>query len=294
MKKDVFTGSAVALITPFNDDLSVNYEALGEIIDFQIENKTDAILVCGTTGESAALSDEEHKKVIEYAVKKVGGRVPVIAGAGSNDTSYSVQLSQHAQSAGVDTLLLVTPYYNKTTQPGLVNHYAYIANSVSLPIILYSVPSRTGLNITPWACKELSKIENIVAIKEASSNIEQIAEIAASCPDFTIYSGNDDQVIPIMSLGGKGVISVLSNICPKETHDMCQKFLEGDLEGARALQFKYFGLVKALFSEVNPIPVKAAMNLMGLNAGPLRMPLCEISEAAKSKLKDEMKKVGLI
>lgn len=294
MNDTVFTGSAVALITPFNDDLSVNYDALGQIIDFQIENHTDAILICGTTGESAALSDEEHKKVIEYAVKKVNGRVPVIAGAGSNDTNYSVQLSQHAQSAGVDALLLVTPYYNKTTQQGLVNHYSYIANSVSLPIILYSVPSRTGLNITPWACKQLSQINNIVAIKEASSNIEQIAQIAAECPDFTIYSGNDDQVVPIMSLGGKGVISVLANICPKETHDMCEKFLKGDLEGARAIQFKYFGLIKALFCEVNPIPVKAAMNLMGFNVGSLRMPLCEISDSAKSRLKEEMKKVGLI
>ena len=295
MKPIVFTGAAVAIITPFNEDGSVNYDCFGKIIEDQIAGSTDAIVVCGTTGESATMPDEEHLEVIEYCVKKVAGRVPVIAGTGTNDTAHCIRLSQGAEKLGADALLLVTPYYNKTTQRGLIAHYTKVAQSVSLPIILYNVPSRTGLNITPETLKELSKVENIVAVKEASGNISQVAKIAQLCgDDMVIYSGNDDQIIPILSLGGKGVISVLSNVAPKQTHDMIASYLDGDVKTALKLQLDAIELVDALFIEVNPIPVKAAMNMLGYNTGDLRMPLCEISDANKEVLRKAMVNYGLI
>ncbi len=295
MKPIVFTGAAVAIITPFNEDGSVNYDCFGKIIEDQIAGSTDAIVVCGTTGESAAMPDEEHLSVIEYCVKKVAGRVPVIAGTGTNDTAHCIRLSQGAEKLGADALLLVTPYYNKTTQRGLIAHYTKVAQSVSLPIILYNVPSRTGLNIAPETLKELSKVENIVAVKEASGNISQVAKIAQLCgDDMVIYSGNDDQIIPILSLGGKGVISVLSNVAPKQTHDMIARYLDGDVKTALKLQLDAIELVDALFIEVNPIPAKAAMNMLGYDAGPLRMPLCEISDANKEILRKAMVNYGLI
>ncbi len=295
MKPIVFTGAAVAIITPFKEDGSVNYECFGKIIDDQIAGGTDAIVVCGTTGESAAMPDEEHLAVVEYCVKRVNGRVPVIAGTGTNDTQHCINLSQGAEKLGADALLLVTPYYNKTTQRGLVAHYTKIANSVNIPIILYNVPSRTGLNIAPETLKELSKVENIVAVKEASGNISQVAKIAQLCgDDMTIYSGNDDQIVPILSLGGKGVISVLSNVAPKQTHDMVASYLEGDVDTARKLQLEAIELVDALFIEVNPIPVKAAMNMLGYEAGDLRMPLCEISDANREVLRKAMEDYGLL
>lgn len=295
MKPIVFTGAAVAIITPFNEDGSVNYDCFGKIIEDQIAGSTDAIVVCGTTGESAAMPDEEHLAVIEYCVKKVAGRVPVIAGTGTNDTAHCIRLSQGAEKLGADALLLVTPYYNKTTQRGLIAHYTKVAQSVSLPIILYNVPSRTGLNIAPETLKELSKVENIVAVKEASGNISQVAKIAKLCgDDMVIYSGNDDQIIPILSLGGKGVISVLSNVAPKQTHDMIASYLDGDVKTALKLQLDAIELVDALFIEVNPIPAKTAMNMLGYDAGPLRMPLCEISDANKEILRKAMVNYGLI
>ena len=293
MKKTVFKGADVAIVAPMNSDGSVNFEKLAELIEFNIANKTDAIIVCGTTGESKTLSDVEHKEVLKYAINTVAGRVPVIAGTGSNDTSYSIQLSKYAESIGADALLLVTPYYNKATQKGLYLHFKAIAESVNIPCILYNVPSRTGVNIAVNTYVKLSKIPNIVATKEASGNISQIAEIAASC-DLDIYSGNDDQIVPIMSLGGIGVISVLSNIAPKDTHDLCFHMLNGDYTKARELQLKYIELINALFCEVNPIPVKTALNLMGFEVGPLRMPLCEMEENTLLQLKSALKKVNLI
>lgn len=294
MKQTVFTGAAVAIVTPF-DENGINFDKFGEIIDFQIENSTDAIVVCGTTGESATMPDEEHISAIKYCVERVAGRVPVIAGAGTNDTPHCIKLSKAAEECGADALLLVTPYYNKATQKGLIKHFKTVAESVSLPIVLYSVPSRTGVNITPQTVKELSKIENIVGIKEASGNISQVAKIAELCGDnIDIYSGNDDQIVPVMSLGGKGVISVLSNIVPKDTHDIVAKYLSGDTKGALALQLKYLELIDALFCEVNPIPVKTAMNMMGQNVGPLRMPLCEMEEQNEQKLRGVLEKYGLI
>lgn len=295
MKPIVFTGAAVAIITPFKEDGTVDYDTFGQIIEDQIAGSTDAIVVCGTTGESAAMPDEEHLAVVDYCVKKVAGRVPVIAGTGTNDTQHCINLSQGAEKLGVDALLLVTPYYNKTTQRGLIAHYTKIANSVNIPIILYNVPSRTGLNIAPETLKELSKVENIVAVKEASGNISQVAKIAQLCgDDMTIYSGNDDQIVPLLSLGGKGVISVLSNVAPKQTHDMVASYLEGDIKKACQLQLEAIELVDALFIEVNPIPVKAAMNMLGYNAGGLRMPLCEISDANKEVLRKAMVNYGIL
>jgi len=295
MKKTIFTGAGVAIATPFNDDGSINYDELGRLIDFNIENGTDAIIICGTTGESATMSDEEHIECIRYAVEKTAKRVPVIAGTGSNDTKYAIELSKKAEELGADALLLVTPYYNKTSQAGLVAHYKMIAEAVTLPIIVYSVASRTGVNITPETCVELAKIPNIVAIKEASGNISQIAQIAALCGDsLDIYSGNDDQIIPIMALGGKGVISVLSNVMPREAHDIAMLCLENKYEEARKLDFRIHQLSKDLFCDVNPIPVKHALNVMGFKAGPCRMPLCEMSDANKAKLEGTMKKLGLI
>lgn len=295
MKKTIFTGAGVAIATPFFEDGSINFDELGRLIDFNIDNGTDAIIICGTTGESATMSDEEHIECIKYAVDKVAKRIPVIAGTGSNDTKYAIHLSQEAEALGADALLLVTPYYNKASQAGLIKHYQMIAESVSLPIIVYSVASRTGVNILPETCVELAKIPNIVAIKEASGNISQIAQIAALCGDeLDIYSGNDDQILPIMALGAKGVISVLSNVMPFETHEIAALCLENDYVQAREKMFKVQQLAKDLFCDVNPIPVKHALNVMGFNAGPCRMPLCEMSDANKEKLETTMRKVGLI
>ncbi|WP_294374998.1 4-hydroxy-tetrahydrodipicolinate synthase [uncultured Clostridium sp.] len=294
MKKTIFTGAAVAIITPF-DENGVNFEELKKLIDFNIENGTDAIVIAGTTGESATMSDEEHRETIKFTVEYVNKRVPVIAGTGSNDTLYAVELSKYAEEVGVDGLLIVTPYYNKTTQSGLIKHYNYIADRVNVPIILYNVPSRTGVNILPKTCLELSKHKNIVAIKEASGNLSQIAETKALCGDeLTVYSGNDDQIVPILSLGGKGVISVLSNVAPREAHNICQYFFDGKTEESAKLQLEYLKLINALFIEVNPIPVKTALGLMGYNVGNLRMPLFPMEEANLEVLKKELKAKNLI
>ncbi len=288
-----FTGSGVAIVTPF-DGQKTNYDALGELIEWHIENKTDSIIICGTTGEASTMPDEEHLAAIEYTVKKVAGRVPVIAGTGSNETLHAIELSKKAEELGADGLLQVTPYYNKTTQKGLVEHFSAIANAVKIPVILYNVPSRTGVNISIGALKELAKVENIVAIKEASGNISYTAQVAAEVPELYIYSGNDDMIVPIMSLGGKGVISVLANVCPRETHDMCQAYLDGDCATATKMQLEYLELVNNLFIEVNPIPVKTALNLMGKNAGNLRLPLTDMEEGNLNKLKASLKKHNLI
>lgn len=294
MKKVIFTGAAVAIITPFNEE-GINFEELKKLIDFNIENGTDAIVIAGTTGESSTMSDEEHKEVIKFTVDYVNKRVPVIAGTGSNDTLYAVELSKYAEEVGADGLLIVTPYYNKTTQAGLIKHYNYIADRVNLPIILYNVQSRTGVNISPKTCLELSKHKNIVAIKEASGNISQVAQIRALCgDDLAIYSGNDDQIVPILSLGGKGVISVLSNLAPKETHNICQLFFDGKVEESAKLQLDYLNLINSLFIEVNPIPVKTALGLMGYNVGNLRMPLFPMEECNLQILKEELKAKNLI
>ena len=292
-KKLPFTGSGVAIITPFDGD-KTNYDVLGELIDFNIDNGTDAIVICGTTGEASTMPDSEHLAAIEYTVKRVNGRVPVIAGTGSNETAHAIVLSQKAEALGADALLIVTPYYNKATQKGLVQHYTAIANSVKLPIILYNVPGRTGLNISIPTLKELAKVDNIVAIKEASGNISYTAQVAAEVPELYIYSGNDDMIVPAMSLGGKGVISVVANVMPKETHDICQLYLDGKVEESRNLQLKMLELINNLFIEVNPIPVKTAVRLMGFNAGNLRLPLCEMEEGNLEKLKASMKKLNLI
>lgn len=292
----IFKGAGVAIVTPFYENGEVNYEQFGKNIDWQIENGTDAIIVCGTTGEASTLSHEEHIDVIRYCVERVAKRVPVIAGTGSNSTETAIYLSTEAEKAGADALLLVTPYYNKATQKGLYRHFGDTAKAVKLPIILYNVPSRTGCNIQPETAVSLAKdFENIVGIKEASGDISQVAKLAYladGCID--IYSGNDDQITPILSLGGIGVISVLSNVAPKQTHDIVASYLNGDVETSRKMQLEAFPLIKALFSEVNPIPVKKAMNLMGQNAGPLRLPLTEMEEANAAKLEAEMKKYGIL
>ena len=294
MKKTIFEGCGTAIATPFTED-GVNYEEFGKLLENQIANGVDAIIVCGTTGESATMSEEEKKEVIKFAIDKVNKRTKVVIGTGSNNTTSAIKMSKYAEEAGADALLVVTPYYNKTTQKGLVAHYKAIAEAVSLPIIMYSVPSRTGVNITPETCLELSKIENIVAIKEASGNISQVAKIASLCRDnLDIYSGNDDQVIPLLSLGGKGVISVLSNVMPKYTHEMVHKYLDGDVKEACKMQLDVLDLIDALFCEVNPIPVKYALNLMGYNFGKPRMPLIELSDSNKEKLEEIMKKHNLI
>lgn len=286
MKKIIFKGCGTAIITPFKDD-GVNFDEFKKLIEFQIENGVDSIIVCGTTGESATMTLDEKKEVIKFAVAVANKRIPIIAGTGTNSTKSAIELSKYAESVCVDGLLLVSPYYNKTTDEGLIKHYTAIAKETSLPIILYNVPSRTGLNISPKVCLELSKIENIVAIKEASGNISQVAEIAALCKDnLNIYSGNDDQTIPILSLGGIGVISVLSNIKPKEVHEMVINYLDGNIETARKLQLENLELIKALFSEVNPIPVKAALNMIGFNVGVPRLPLVEMTEVGKENLKE--------
>lgn len=294
MKKVVFTGAAVALVTPMNQDGSVNYTKLEELVEFQIQNGTDAIVACGTTGESATLDIDEHIEVIKKTVEFAKGRVPVIAGTGSNDTAFAVKTAVLAEQTGADAMLVVTPYYNKTSQAGLIAHFTAIANSTTLPVILYNVPSRTGTNIKPETYKELSKIENIVATKEASGDISAVAQIAHLCgEDLNIYSGNDDQIVPIMSLGGLGVISVLSNVVPQETHNICQYALDGDFKKASELQLKYLPLVDALFSDVNPIPVKEALNIMGHDVGECRLPLIRMSKPARKALEAEMAKVGL-
>lgn len=292
-KKTLFTGAGTALITPFTEN-GVNFEALGNIIEFQIENSVDALIICGTTGEAATMPDKEHLSVIEFAVKKTAGRIPIIAGTGSNDTAHCVELSQEAQKLGADGLLIVTPYYNKCTQRGLMMHFDKVLEKVNLPIILYNIPGRTGMQFKLDTLKELAKDERIVGVKEASGSIEYLTDLVHTCPELDVYSGNDDMVVPLLSLGGKGVISVLSNIAPKETHDLCQKFFDGDMKGSLALQMEYLDLIHALFCEVNPIPVKTAMNLMGFNAGPLRLPLCEMDDANLAKLKSAMADRGLI
>ncbi|MCI5936537.1 MAG: 4-hydroxy-tetrahydrodipicolinate synthase [Eubacterium sp.] len=291
----IFTGAGVALITPMNEDGSVNFDKLEEIIEFQIANGTDAIIICGTTGEAATLTEEEHLECIRFACKVTNKRIPVIAGTGSNCTETAVYLSKEAEKAGADALLIVTPYYNKATQNGLKAHYKTIAANVEIPIILYNVPSRTGTRLMPQTIVDLCReVSNIVGVKDATGDISEVAEVmtlADGCVD--LYSGNDDQITPILSLGGKGVISVLSNILPQETHDIVASYLDGDVEKSKDLQLKYFYLIKALFSEVNPIPVKKAMNLMGMNVGSLRLPLTEMEEANAAKLAEEMKKAGI-
>lgn len=291
----IFKGAGVAIVTPMFENGEVNYDKLGELLDYQIENSTDAIIICGTTGEAATLSHEEHLDVIKYAVDKVAKRVPVIAGTGSNCTETAIYLSQEAEKRGADALLQVTPYYNKATQKGLIRHFTAVAESVNLPIILYNVPGRTGCNIQPETVVYLAKnVKNIVAIKEASGNIAQVAKmmsLADGCID--LYSGNDDQIVPMMSLGAKGVISVLSNVAPKETHDIVALYNEGKVKESCDLQLKALPLIHALFSEVNPIPVKKALNLMGKEVGPLRGPLSEMEEEHAAKLAEEMKKFGI-
>lgn len=292
----IFKGAGVAIVTPMKADGEVNYEKFGELIEFQIANGTDAIIVCGTTGESATLSHEEHLAVIKYCAEKVAGRIPVVAGTGSNCTETAVYLSREAERYGVDGLLLVCPYYNKATQNGLYTHFKTVADSVKLPIILYNVPSRTGCNLLPDTLVRLcTDVENIVGIKEASGNIGQIARLAAKAEGkIDLYSGNDDQIVPILSLGGKGVISVLSNVAPRQTHDICAKYFEGDVEESCRLQLKAMELCDALFCEVNPIPVKKALNLMGMEAGSLRLPLTEMEEANAARLEKAMREYGLL
>ena len=291
----IFKGAGVAIVTPFHEDGSVNFEKFAELVEFQIQNGTDAIIVCGTTGESSTLTHEEHLEVIKFCAETVKGRVPVIAGTGSNCTETAVYLSTEAEKFGVDGLLLVTPYYNKATQKGLFEHYKRIADSVKIPIILYNVPSRTGCNILPQTVVKLcSEVHNIVGIKEACGSISQITKLAALAQGkIDIYSGNDDQIVPILSLGGKGVISVLSNVAPKQTHDICAKFFEGDVEGSCKEQLRAIELCDALFSEVNPIPVKTALEMMGKCKSTLRRPLCEMEEANVEKLRAAMKHYGI-
>lgn len=291
----IFKGAGVAIVTPMLTSGEVDYDRLEGLLEYQIKNGTDAIIICGTTGESSTLTEKEHLDVVRFAIERVNKRIPVIAGTGSNSTATAVEMSKEAESYGADGLLLVSPYYNKATQQGLVAHYTQIASAVSTPIILYNVPSRTGCNILPETAVALARnVENIVGIKEASGNISQVARLMAladGCID--LYSGNDDQVVPLLSLGGIGVISVLSNIAPRQTHDMVQKFLDGDIAGSREIQLKAQPLIDALFCEVNPIPVKAALNLMGMGAGSLRPPLTEMEPANQEKLKKAMKEFGI-
>lgn len=295
MKNTIFEGVATALVTPMYEDGSINFDRFKTLIDEQIDAGIPALVICGTTGESATMTLEEHAEVIRVAIKHANGRIKIIAGAGSNDTACAIDLAKEAEEAGADALLIVTPYYNKATQGGLVAHYTAIANSVKLPIILYNVPSRTGVNIKPETYAKLAEVENIVAIKEANGDISSVVKTRLLCGDkLDIYSGNDDQVIPMMALGGKGVISVLSNIMPKETVEMCDKMLNGDLEGAAAMQIELSSLIDALFIEVNPIPCKEAMNLMDMGMGPVRLPLTPMEDSTKAVLVNELKKFELI
>lgn len=290
----LFTGSGVAVVTPMKDD-HIDFEKLGELLDWHVESGTDAIIICGTTGEASTLEDAEHKAAIKFAVEKINKRIPVIAGTGSNNTHHAIMMSIYAEEVGVDGLLLVTPYYNKATQVGLIKHFTVIADAVNVPIILYNVPGRTGVNIDPSTVLELSKHKNIQAVKEASGNISQVAEIARIMPEgFKLYSGNDDMIVPLMSLKGAGVISVVANILPKETHDMVMLYLEGKTTQATELQLKFKPLIDSLFIEVNPIPVKTALNLMGKNVGGFRLPLSEMDPKNEAILKSELNKAGLL
>ncbi|MBR5446076.1 MAG: 4-hydroxy-tetrahydrodipicolinate synthase [Clostridia bacterium] len=294
-KEILFTGAATALVTPFSADGGVDYDAFGKLIDWQIADGIDALVICGTTGEGSTLTDEEHKECIRFAAEKIAGRVPMIAGTGSNDTEYAYQLSKYACDVGADALLLVSPYYNKATPKGLIKSFLDTADRVNKPIILYNVPSRTGVNIPMSVYRELAKHERIIATKEASGNLSQVAEIAAELSDtLAIYSGNDDQIVPIMSLGGLGVISVLSNVMPRETHDICAKYMAGDVIGSRKLQLDLLKLINSLFIEVNPIPVKTACGLMGLCSDSMRLPLCEMEDKNKAVLIEAMKEAGLL
>lgn len=291
----IFTGAGVAIITPFHEDGSINYDQLKKLVDYHCENGTDSIVICGTTGESATMTEEEHLECIKRTIDFTAGRIPVIAGTGSNCTATAVELSREAAKAGADGLLVVTPYYNKATQKGLIEHYKAIAREADAPIIMYSVASRTGCNIEPATVAALVKeVDNIVGVKEASGNISQVAKIMQLTQgDIDLYSGNDDQIVPILALGGKGVISVLSNVAPRETHEICAKFFAGDIAGSRELQLKAIPLINALFSEVNPIPVKKAVSLMEMEAGGLRMPLTEMEEANAQKLAQAMRAFGI-
>ena len=292
----VFTGAGVAIVTPMHEDGTVNFEKLGELLEEQISAGTDAVIICGTTGESSTLTHEEHLAAIKYTVEKVDHRIPVIAGTGSNCTETAIYLSKEAESYGADALLLVTPYYNKATQKGLKIHYTAIANAVKIPVIVYNVPSRTGCNVLPETMADLVKnVDNIVGIKEASGNISQVAKLMSLVGDqIELYSGNDDQIVPIMALGGKGVISVLSNVAPAKTHEIAASYLEGDVEKSRRMQLEAIELIDALFCEVNPIPVKTALNLMGKEVGPMRGPLCEMEEKNVERLKKAMKDYGIL
>lgn len=296
MKKTFFTGSGVAIITPMNDDGSINYDELGRLIDFNIDNGTDAIVICGTTGESSTMTDEEHLECIDFAVKRTNKRVPVIAGTGSNDTAYAIQLSKEAESVGADALLVVTPYYNKTSQAGLVAHFTDIADSVNIPIILYNIPGRTGVNMSIDTFVKLSKHKNIVAVKEAGGNINYFAKIIEAVgDDLDVYSGDDGMIVPVMALGGKGVISVLSNIMPKQTHDLCTLCLENNFAQAGKEQIRLLNIINNLFIDVNPIPVKEAINMIGkFKAGPCRKPLVPMSDDAKQQLSESLKNLNLI
>lgn len=294
MKKTLFTGSGVALITPFSEN-GVDFDALGQLIEYHIEHKTDSIIIAGTTGEAATMTVREHEETIKYACRKADGRIPIIAGTGNNDTSCAVHLSKFAEGVGADGLLMVTPYYNKTSQKGLVQHYSRIADEVNIPIILYNVPSRTGVSISVDALYELGQRENIVGIKEASGDISLAAKMIKKCGNFIdLYSGNDDMVVPLMSIGAKGVISVLANVAPDETHDMCEYCLEGNFKAAAELQLEYLELINALFCDVNPIPVKEAMKMMGKDNGILRLPLYETSDANKERIAAALKSVNLL
>ena len=293
MKKIIFKGCGTAIVTPFTED-GVNFEEFGRLIEDQIKNKVDSIIVCGTTGEASTMTLEEKKETIKFAVEKVAGRIPVIAGTGGNCTKSVIEMTEYAESIGVDGALIVTPYYNKCTQDGLLAHYKAIAEKTKLPIIVYSVPGRTGVNILPKTCLELSKIENIVAIKEASGNLSQVAEIASSCGDnLNIYSGNDDQILPVLSLGGIGVISVLSNVAPEYTHNMVYNFFDGNTKQATSMQLNAIELVNALFCEVNPIPVKEALNMLGWNMGNPRLPLTKLSDNGIKQMENALKNFGL-
>lgn len=295
MKKTVFTGAGVAIVTPFDENNNVNYNKLAELIDFQIENSTDAIVICGTTGEGPTLDHDEHAKAIKFTAEYVNKRVPVIAGTGSNDTQYAVRLSNASEKDGVDGLLMVTPYYNKTSQLGLIKHYEYINERVSTPIILYNVPSRTGVNIEPETYYELSKMKNIVGTKEASGDVSAMLKMLSLCGDaLDLYTGNDDQIAPVMALGGKGVISVLSNIAPKLTHDMAMAGYNGDVKKCVEMQLESLQLCNDLFCDVNPIPVKEAMNMMGMDVGPCRLPLYEMTQAKKAQLRSTLEKYSMI
>ena len=289
----LFTGAGVALITPMHKDGRVNYEKYRELVDFQIDNGTDAIIAVGTTGEAPTLEDDEHLHAFEVAIEQTNGRVPMIAGTGSNNTDHCIYMSREAKAMGADGLLLVTPYYNKTSQRGLIEHYAKIAASVDLPSIVYNVPSRTGVNLQPKTVAELAKIPNIVGLKQANGNMSETAEIAALC-DIAIYSGNDDQIVPIMALGGKGVISVLSNVIPQETHDICKAWFDGDVQRSLELQLQYLELANALFMDVNPIPVKEAMNQMGMDVGDCRLPLYQMTDAMKRTMTNVLKRYHLL